>query len=193
MEELTKLLIEYKFPKCSTRKNVLKNGDTHYQGFPLGYIRIIPHLANLWGWSVQLSNHTKNYNKTGQIYEKILEVAHENIPDFNFSTIQLNKNYKIAKHKDKRNVGPSYICAIGDYEGGELLIYFDGKDNPPTPVDIKNKFYTFDGTKYYHETADFTGNRISLVFFNCIKDTDIKEVDWRAEHGCRKCDLQENN
>ena len=32
-------------------------------------------------------------------------------------------------------------------------------------VDIKNKFYKFDGAKKYHETEDFTGTRLSLVFF----------------------------
>ena len=95
-------------------------------------------------------------------------VAEEHIPDFKYSSIQYNKNYKIKKHIDKRNMGVSYIVGLGDYEGGELLIYFDGQDKPPTAVDIKNKFYTFDGSKYYHEVADFTGNRISLVFYNII-------------------------
>jgi hypothetical protein len=189
MEDLSKLLIDFKFPKCSSRKNVLNGSDKSYEGFNLGYIRLIPYYANLYGYTIQLSNQTKNHNKTGEIYEKILELAHKNIPDFDFSTVQLNKNYKIAKHIDKRNTGVSYICAVGDYTGGELLIYFDGKDKPPTPIDIKNKFYTFDGTKYYHEVADFTGNRISMVFYNIIRDTDIKEVDWLFEHGCKKCDI----
>jgi hypothetical protein len=176
MFELTKLLIDLKFPKNSSRKNVLQEGDKTYTGFVLGYIRLMYGWGQKWGWSVQLSNNTfeKKYNK---IYELSKDLAELYIPDFNYSTIQYNKNYKIAKHKDKRNAGISYIIALGDYEGGELLIYFDGRDKEPTPVDIKNKFYTFDGTKYYHEVADFTGNRISLVYYNIIHDKDIKKED----------------
>jgi len=37
-------------------------------------------------------------------------------------------------------------------------------------VDIKNKFYKFDGAKKYHETEDFTGTRLSLVFFNLLNE-----------------------
>ena len=192
MEKLSELLIKYQFPRCSTRKNVLNGSDTHYEGFNLGYIRLIPYQANLFGYSVQLSNQTKNQKKTGDIYEMIKKVAKDNIPDFNYSTVQLNKNYKIKKHKDRRNMGMSYICAVGDYTGGELLVYFNGKDKPPTAVDIKNKFYTFDGTKYYHEVADFTGNRISLVYYNIITDTDVTEVAWREIHGQKKCDIISN-
>jgi len=176
MFELTNLLINLKFPKNTSRKNVLQEGDKNYTGFVLGYIRLMYGWGKKWGWSVQLSNNTfeKKYNK---IYELSKDLATEHIPDFNFSTIQYNKNYKIAKHKDKRNAGISYIIALGDYEGGELLIYFNGRNEPPTPVDIKNKFYTFDGTKYYHEVADFTGNRISLVYYNILKEHDIKKED----------------
>ena len=44
--------------------------------------------------------------------------------------------------------GVSYIIGLGDYEGGELLVYYDGENVPPTGVDIKHKFYTFDGSRF---------------------------------------------
>ena len=69
----------------------------------------------------------------------------------------------MAKHLDAYNTAVSYIIGLGDYVGGELLIYFDGENAPPTVVDIKGNFYSFDGSKFYHEVASFTGNRISLV------------------------------
>jgi len=187
MEELTDILIKYNFPKCKTRKNVLNGSDISYDGFNLGYVRLIPYQANKFGYTVQLSIQTGN-KKNNDIYNLSKKIAEDNIPDFKFSSIQYNKNYKIKKHKDKRNTGVSYIIGLGDYTGGELLIYFDGKYNPPTAVDIKNKFYTFDGTEYYHEVADFTGNRISLVYYNIIRDTDILKEDYIAKNGCKLCD-----
>ena len=176
MFELTNLLINLKFPKNTTRKNVLQEGDKNYTGFVLGYIRLMYGWGKKWNCTVQLANNTLE-NKYNKIYELSKDIATEHIPDFNYSTIQYNKNYKIAKHKDKRNTGVSYIIGLGNYEGGELLVYFDGENEPPTPVDIKNKFYTFDGSKYYHEVADFTGDRISLVYYNILKEHDIKRED----------------
>ena len=44
----------------------------------------------------------------------------------------------MVKHVDARNTGVSYIIGLGDYTGGELLVYYDGKCEPPTPVDLKH-------------------------------------------------------
>lgn len=84
---------------------------------------------------------------------------------FKYTTIQYNKNNQCAKHIDGKNVGESIIVGLGDYEGGRLIIYnYEGQDK--VFIDIKNKFFKFNGSKYYHETESFTGNRITLVFFN---------------------------
>ena len=104
------------------------------------------------------------------------------LPDFRFTTIQFNRSYKMAKHLDAKNAGVSYIIGLGDYTGGELIVYFDGKDEPPTPVDIKHKFYSFDGSKYYHEVADFTGTRITLVYYSCLPE----DVSGYLIHGVRQ-------
>jgi len=92
------------------------------------------------------------------------------LPDFRFTTIQFNESYKMAKHIDAKNTGVSCIIGFGNYTGGELLIYYNGKDEPPTPVDIKHNFVCFDGSKYYHETADFEGDRISVVYYSCLPE-----------------------
>ena len=86
-------------------------------------------------------------------------------PEFKYSTIQYNKNHKCARHKDGKNVGESYIVGLGDYEGGRLIVY-DENDNPEY-IDIKNKFYKFNGSKYHHETEEFSGERYSMVYF-CV-------------------------
>ena len=39
------------------------------------------------------------------------------------TTMQLNRNYSARLHVDKNNHGPSYIIALGEYQGGRLWCY----------------------------------------------------------------------
>jgi len=175
INNLTNEVINLKFPNNTSRKNIFQEGDNGYQGFVAGYIRTRFSGRNTRGYSLRLKDIPKRCN---QSYLLAKELCEKELPDFKFTSIQFNKNYKIAKHIDKFNTGKSYIIGLGDYEGGELLIYFNGKDEPPTPIDIKNKFYTFAGHKYYHEVAEFTGNRISLVYYNIEKPPDIYQENF---------------
>ena len=68
---------------------------------------------------------------------------------------------------DKLNVGYSYIIGLGDYTGGELIIYDENGENPRL-IDIQNKFFKFDGSIYPHETAPFSGERFTMVFFSAV-------------------------
>ena len=43
-------------------------------------------------------------------------------PYISFTSIQVNKNYVCAPHKDTGNIGESYIVGFGDYSGGQLCI-----------------------------------------------------------------------
>ena len=161
---LTRELLDFKYTKCHTRKNVLQPGDKSYDGFVLGYV---------WSWA-----HTKTVEEPGGCFRlsrptqnprfnTIHELAKDIGDDFGaeFSTIQFNKNYMCKKHIDGKNMGISHIIGLGNYTGGELLIYYDGPDKDPTSVDIKNRFYSFDGASYFHETAPFQGERHTLVYF----------------------------
>jgi len=160
MEELTNHLLNFKYPRNHVRKNILNEGDKFYHGFVLGKIYSWAHKdASVTGRRIQ--DHRRN---SCEKYKKIYELA-SSVADFEFTTIQFNKNYQCKKHIDKNNAGISRIIGYGDYEGGELLIYYDGEHEPPTAIDIKNNFFEFDGSKYYHETAPFTGERHTLVYF----------------------------
>jgi hypothetical protein len=78
-------------------------------------------------------------------------------PSFEYTTIQVNKNVVSKPHVDKNNVGPSYVIALGDFTGGNLVV--EGKEH-----NIHNRFLKFDGTKG-HWITPFNGTRYSLVFF----------------------------
>ena len=163
MNHLSEELINLKYPKCYSRKNIMNEGDRCYEGFVLGKV---------WSWAHKGADQTGHQLRDSRYtneerYERVHQLACIIAEDFGceFTTIQFNKNYKCNKHIDGKNMGISHIIGLGDYEGGELLIYYDGPDKEPTKVDIKGRFYSFNGSEYYHETASFTGQRHTLVFF----------------------------
>ena len=160
------ILQEFSFPKNCNRKNIMNEDDDEYRGMALGLVR-------KWTprWEISECNKLK-VPKYRELYEKTKEYFKLNCPepDFEYTTIQYNKNQKCAKHIDKNNIGDSYIIGFGDYTGGELIVY--DKDDTPTMVDIKNKFFKFNGALNYHETNDFEGERYSLVFYKILISDD---------------------
>ena len=80
-------------------------------------------------------------------------------PKFKWSEMQINKNFQIQPHRDKGNIGESYIIGFGDYSGGELKVENE-------LIDIHDKFFKFDGTNKTHSTLPFKEDRYSIVFFN---------------------------
>ena len=83
-------------------------------------------------------------------------------PDFHFTSVQMNRNFPCPRHIDSKNVGESVLLNLGDYTGGELIVEFEDGDKI---IDNRNSLYRFNGSKYYHYTADFTGTRYALVFY----------------------------
>merc|ERR1712110_1404203 len=93
-----------------------------------------------------------------ELATQICKFVKKAAPDFEFTSIQLNKNSASALHVDSGNMGPSLIYAMGQFEGGELYVHGKGK------VNIKKRWYRFDGNTP-HCTYPFTGTRYSLIFF----------------------------
>uniref|UniRef100_A0A6C0C4T1 Fe2OG dioxygenase domain-containing protein n=1 Tax=viral metagenome TaxID=1070528 RepID=A0A6C0C4T1_9ZZZZ len=167
------LLRDTPFPKNTSRKNIMrtkhKENKARYEGFVLGKINLIPHMwkKDKKGKVIkqQQSNRTKDPRFKKLFYEcKKLMKIHD--PKFEFTTIQYNKNMRAARHVDGRNVGTSYIVGLGDYTGGELIVY-DNAKKPTGAVknDLRGNFYSFNGSKFLHEVAPFKGERYTIVFF----------------------------
>jgi hypothetical protein len=82
-----------------------------------------------------------------------------------FTSITLNQNYAAAKHRDKGNVGPSYLVSFGEYTGGALSIHegdLSGSHDVRTPL-------ITDFSKILHSVEPFEGQRYSLVFYTAKK------------------------
>lgn len=109
--------------------------------------------------------------------------------DMMCTSIQLNKNYCAREHVDINNLGPSWLIALGDWtSGGELwvedptgdeqhvvgsdvhgrgnrMVYRAGECCRGRTVDVRDKWFSFDGRRL-HFVRDFGGGeRFSIVFF----------------------------
>ena len=80
-------------------------------------------------------------------------------PEFVYTTVTMNKNFKCLPHVDGKNVGKSWIIGLGDYSGGELNI--EGVKH-----DIRGRWLKFNGSEKEHWVEPFEGNRYTLVYFN---------------------------
>lgn len=147
MDELTALFSKTKFQKSGIRSNINKGvrPSTMILGFRKWFI------TKEYG----LSSNTK---KNPELYAKLQELMRNHDPDFEFSSITINKNFLCQPHKDKGNNGESYIIGFGDYTGGELNI--EGEKH-----DIKYKFLKFDGCAKTHWVEPFEGDRYTAIFF----------------------------
>ena len=164
------MLRDFKWP-TTERPNVIRESHINrkgrrggYEGFALGIITSWAGKGAKAGYRKTLSLKTREL-KYKKLYNETKRLMRMKDPKFKFTSIQYNKNHRAAKHRDAKNVGISYIIGLGDYTGGKLIIY-DENDKNPVKKDIKNKFYTFNGSKYPHETAPFKGERYTLVFYS---------------------------
>ena len=148
MDVLLKLLQNYDFKplkgmkKCATFRH---NAMT----INVGYTQKVLTRANVVQKSLAMKeNKDEIYNACKLLF-----------PDFKFNAVTINKNWKCPPHFDNKNSGVSLICGLGDYTGGDLLV--EGK-----AIDIKYKPHIFNGSLQEHSTADFQGERYSIVLFH---------------------------
>jgi hypothetical protein len=165
-DHILELLQRLDWPTTTSRKNVLNPGEDRYHGFALGIVTSWAGKGDKAGYRKVISLKTEKPKYKG-LYEESKRLMTLKDPHFEYSSIQYNKNHVCAKHKDKLNRGYSYIIGLGNYTGGELILYDEEGENPRL-IDIRDKFFKFDGSIYPHETAPFTGERITLVFFSTV-------------------------
>eukprot|EP00427_Karlodinium_veneficum_P026883 CAMPEP_0169210182 /NCGR_PEP_ID=MMETSP1016-20121227/15075_1 /TAXON_ID=342587 /ORGANISM="Karlodinium micrum, Strain CCMP2283" /LENGTH=384 /DNA_ID=CAMNT_0009287699 /DNA_START=31 /DNA_END=1185 /DNA_ORIENTATION=- len=140
------------FP-ISSRKNVRKAHDTKpVYGMCLG-------MVSNWVGIPMTSRATRERPNLAKLLTAF--VKHE-VPDFEFTSIQVNKDYAAALHVDKNNAGTSMIIGLGDYSGGQLWIDDGGQYG--RIVDLRNRWFKFDGNNA-HGVVPFRGRRYTLVYF----------------------------
>lgn len=96
--------------------------------------------------------------------------ARRELPSFEFTSIQVNKDCAAALHVDSNDAGSSYIIGLGKYVGGQLWI----GDGPPLGrlVDLRGRWCYLDGN-LPHRVLPFRGRRYTVVFFSRVKGGDV--------------------
>ena len=114
-ENLYDLLKVFDFPSTE-RNNVLRSGQTSYEGFVLGIVNT----RGLVGIGKMMSNKTQ-HPKFRELYletKKLMDLyKKEKDKKFRYTSIQYNKSHRAAYHVDAKNVGESYIIGLGNYTG----------------------------------------------------------------------------
>ena len=110
---------------------------------------------------------TKIYRDNPELKEVFKEYASLYFPSFEWTQVQMNKNYPCPPHFDSKNVGTSCMVAFGDYKGGDTCL-FDSEENKINKYDARERPMIFNGSKTLHWVEAIKGNktRYSLVFFN---------------------------
>tara|TARA_R110001606_G_scaffold32321_6_gene97987 strand:+ start:266 stop:805 length:540 start_codon:yes stop_codon:yes gene_type:complete len=159
--------------KIQARHNVTADHKGNNRGIVVGYIKNREYYIQQFGYPKYAISRTSKTIKYNNLFYEAFMMGLCEIPDFFFTSIQINKNHKCCKHIDSFNIGVSYIIGLGDYTGGELRVY-NKKNDSYEDIDIRNKWYCFNGSKKYHETLPFTGERYSLVYYKLFNDGDVK-------------------
>ena len=127
------------------------------------------------GYLSPTKNRTKD-EETGLYKTKVMDLHPElkdifrifadfHFADFEWTQVQMNKNFACGPHYDSVNVSESVLCTFGDFTGGNTAIEME---NETLSISTKHKPYQFDGSKYKHWVEPWTNTRYSLVFFNNV-------------------------
>eukprot|EP00629_Pelagomonadales_sp_RCC1024_P017617 CAMPEP_0119259658 /NCGR_PEP_ID=MMETSP1329-20130426/390_1 /TAXON_ID=114041 /ORGANISM="Genus nov. species nov., Strain RCC1024" /LENGTH=323 /DNA_ID=CAMNT_0007259053 /DNA_START=568 /DNA_END=1541 /DNA_ORIENTATION=- len=118
----------------------------------------------------------------------LCNICERQIPDFDktsIDSIQLNGNQTMEPHEDDINTTDAMH---GNYSGGRLHIYQDGKDKPSTPYDIRNRVLRFNGQITHSVEAfsaaqpDKDATRISFVLYRRLPGRPTRKPVDKALH-----------
>ncbi len=124
---------------------------------PTKYRKEVQTLKNVYETTI-LTHHPELKG----IFQQLVDLHLDDDEPFEVDQVQINRNWWAPPHRDNGNVGISHIIGLGDYEGGETVVEYPENH---TEYDIKNKFASFNGSRYTHWTKPFDGKRYSLVFY----------------------------
>jgi hypothetical protein len=116
-------------------------------------------------------DYSRNCWTRPYLYKLLLDYGKEHVK-IPFTSITVNQNYQATAHRDKGNVGESYLVGFGDYKGGELEIH----EGPLTGLHDVRTPIVADFTKVLHSVRVFEGSRYSLVYYTCKKSDGLPEA-----------------
>jgi len=178
-EELEEAFNMWGFQRNPNRVNVFPDGKDWVWSDNLGLVR------DRHG-DIHLTYATKRYpNFISLVTSYLTSRLAPEVKDFKFTSLNLNCNYAAKRHRDGNNFGPSMIKAFGEFSGGVLSVFpNDDKskeleqlpESDRAECNIKENLAMFNGNSA-HEVSDFTGKRLSIVYFTASCHAKAKPAD----------------
>jgi hypothetical protein len=97
-----------------------------------------------------------------------------------WTSITVNDNYSAAPHRDRGNVGQSYLVGFGNYSGGELQMH---EGDLSGAHDIRHRPIITDFSAVLHSVKQWEGQRYSLVFYTAKDAEDLPPADVQSVGG----------
>ena len=139
------------------RRNVRIHEGQRVRSIPIGAIG-----RGTGAAGVKVSEETRNRPRLARL---LAEFGRRNLPpDFPFTSIQVNADYRSAMHIDYGNQGASAIAAFGEFSGGDLWTHDRGRVR--VGGDRRGAPQFFNGNMP-HMILPFEGERYSLIYFCC--------------------------
>jgi len=156
-DHLLAYLENWSFPVNHSRKNISGDDPNGCLSITLGGINT----RNAKRGDLSLSQVSKKYPL---LYKLATLYVNQIVPkSHNYTSITLNKNIVCLPHRDKNNTSSSYAFAIGDYEGGELVVEGQKHNIRYNPIIFNG------GTQEHYSLPTTKGNRYSFIVYDLSK------------------------
>lgn len=146
----------YSMLEAITIRMLTEKGRTSRRGFGTHRAVTFGVVRTRSGTDVALSQASRKFP---DIYEALFALGDELAPDFDFTSVHVNRNVVCPPHKDGKNVGPSMLVSFGPYTGCEVVV--EG-----TRYDTRHAPHIFDGSALEHwNEPTLRGTKYSLVYY----------------------------
>lgn len=146
------------FPKnrISNRKNLFEEKNhKRILCFCLGKTK--------WYYKKELVNckHNKRFKYLYKLFSTFLSKFYK---DFEYTTIQINKNVLCNYHKDKNNEGLSLTFSLGDYKSGGGIMY-KTEDDKEHVINNYKDIKLLNGNLFHRTIKHEGGDRYAIIIF----------------------------
>lgn len=131
-----------------------------------------------------------------RLWEAVRRVVRAEDPSFEYSSVQVNRGFRGAPHRDRHDKSYQYALSLGSFEGGGRLMAETGDPGVIVAYDTRGRLTRLDGRRV-HWVQTYAGERFSLIVFDVLgpgtpvsDETNAREDDTESfshHEQARKC------
>ena len=102
-----------------------------------------------------------------RLWEAVRRVVRAEDPSYEYSSVQVNRNFRGSPHRDRHDKSYQYALSLGSFEGGGRLLAETGDPGVIVAYDTRGRLTRLDGRRV-HWVQTYTGERFSLIVFDVL-------------------------